>query len=60
MFVFDAPVGAAYQVVNGLAERLGPAAGGMSAVLAIVLCTVAVRLRRLRHRRSLSSVMGYR
>jgi len=44
MFVFDAPVGAAYQVVNGLAEGLGPIAGGMSAVLAIMLFTVAVRL----------------
>lgn len=40
----DAPISAAYHLVNGIATTLEPFAGAYAAALAIVLCTVAVRL----------------
>ena len=40
----DAVVGVAHSALEGLATLLTPVAGGFSAALAIVLCTVAVRL----------------
>ncbi len=40
----DAPVNAAYHLVNAIATTIEPLAGGYAAALAIVLCTIAVRL----------------
>ncbi len=40
----DAPVNAAYHLVNMIATTIEPLAGGYAAALAIVLCTIAVRL----------------
>jgi YidC/Oxa1 family membrane protein insertase len=41
---FDAPISAAYTLVSWLASLVEPLTGPYSAVVAIVLCTVAVRL----------------
>lgn len=40
----DAPVNGAYHLVNAIATTIEPLAGGYAAALAIVLCTIAVRL----------------
>jgi YidC/Oxa1 family membrane protein insertase len=40
----DAPIGAAYHLVNGIATNLEPLTGPYAAAVAIVLCTLAVRL----------------
>ena len=40
----DAPISAAYQLVNGIATTIEPLTGVYAAAVAIVLCTVAVRL----------------
>jgi YidC/Oxa1 family membrane protein insertase len=40
----DAPVNGAYHLVNTIATTIEPLAGGYAAALAIVLCTIAVRL----------------
>ncbi|MCW2913100.1 MAG: 60 kDa inner rane insertion protein [Actinomycetia bacterium] len=44
MSLFDAPVGAAYHLVTGLASMIHPAFGGIATTAAIVLFTVGVRL----------------
>ena len=41
---FDAAVGVAHSAIESLATALTPVVGGWSAALAIVLCTLAVRL----------------
>lgn len=40
----DAPITAAYHLVNAIATTIEPLTGGYAAALAIVLCTVVVRL----------------
>lgn len=40
----DAPINAAYHLVNGIATTIEPLTGAYAAAVAIVLCTVAVRL----------------
>lgn len=40
----DAPLNAAYHLVNGIATTIEPLTGAYAAAVAIVLCTVAVRL----------------
>ncbi|WP_067488430.1 YidC/Oxa1 family membrane protein insertase [Actinomadura hibisca] len=43
MFLLDAPVSAAYSLVNGLSDALTPVAGELAATAAIIICTLAVR-----------------
>jgi YidC/Oxa1 family membrane protein insertase len=42
--IFDVPVDALYYVVSALAGALTPLAGGLAVTIAIIVCTVSVRL----------------
>jgi YidC/Oxa1 family membrane protein insertase len=54
----DAPISGAYHLVNGIASAIEPLTGPYAAAVAIVLCTVAVRLLLLPL--SLAAVRGER